>query len=49
MKLKELVVMALQQIVENDLDAFEFDIHGMSPDGPIIMHIEASIQKIGHG
>jgi hypothetical protein len=49
MTLRELVILALHQITENDLDAFEFDIPGMSPDGPIVMHIEANIQKIGHG
>lgn len=46
--LTELVLMAAKELIENDLNALDFDIPGTAPDGsPIVLHFEATIQKAG--
>lgn len=44
----ELVIMAAHELTQNNMNAFEFDVHGIAPDGaPIILHFQATIQKVG--
>lgn len=45
--LTDLVKLAATELIENGLNAFDFDIHGVGPDGPMVIHFEATIQKIG--
>lgn len=48
--LEDLVIIAARELIENELNAFDFDIHGIDPNGnPIILHFEATIQQCGNG
>ena len=44
----DLVKMAAKELIENGLDAFDFDIPGVGPDGDIVLHFEVSIQRVGN-
>lgn len=46
--LKEIFIIAAKELIENDSNAFEFDLHGEGPDGSIILHFEAAIHKVGY-
>jgi len=41
----DLVKIAAHELLENGLDAFDFDIPGVGPEGFFVLHFEASIQK----
>ena len=43
--LADLVRVAATQLIENDLNAFDFDIQGIAPDGAsIVLHFECSLE-----
>lgn len=44
----EICSFALQALVTNGMDSFDFDIHGMGPGGPVILHFEATLQRTGN-
>jgi hypothetical protein len=46
-KISDLVKIALHELIENDFNAFEFDIQGVGPSGPVVMHFEVSMQQVG--
>ena len=41
-KISDLVQMAKHELKKNNFDAFEFDIHGFGPNGPVVMHFEVA-------
>lgn len=45
--LSEIVIMAVTKLSRNNLSVFEFDIHGISIDGRVVLHFEASLQQAG--
>ena len=47
-KIYDLVEMAAKELFENGLNVLDFDIRGMTPDGPIVLHFEVTIQKVGN-
>jgi hypothetical protein len=48
-KFNDVVLTAIEQMIQNDLPNFEFDVHGHDPDGnPIIIHFQATIQMVGN-
>lgn len=47
-KISDLVKIALHELIKNDFNAFEFDIKGVGPAGPIVMHFEVTMQRAGH-
>lgn len=46
-KLSDLVKIALYELIKNKFNAFEFDIQGVGPTGPIVMHFEVTMQQAG--
>jgi len=46
-KLSDLVKIALYELIKNKFDSFEFDIHGVGPTGPVVMHFEATMHEVG--
>ena len=47
-KVSDLVKMAMMELIKNDFNAFEFDIHGVGPKGPIVLHFEVTMQQAAH-
>jgi len=46
--LADLVKMAANELTKNDFNAFEFDIQGFGPNGPVVMHFEVTMQQAAH-
>ena len=46
--LSDLVKIALNELIKNNFNAFEFDIQGVGPDGPIVMHFEVTMQHASY-
>lgn len=44
----DLVKIAMKELIENDFNAFEFDIQGVCPKGPVVMHFEVTMQQAAH-
>ena len=43
----EICSFAMRALIEHRMDSFDFDIHGMGPSGPVILHFEATLQRSG--